>query len=670
MKNLTTLIILLLPFLVFSQNHNHETCGTDYYHQEMFKQDKNLEQSVNAAMNKKVRVNSSRASEEVYIIPVVFHIIHQGGSENIPDKNVEDMMRRLNDDFRNLSDTSGLRDVFYGLPADIKVEFRLAQIDPNGNCTNGITRTFSSATENARDNVKSLIRWNTKNYFNVWVVKSIYNWSGTGTILGYATFPGGNASKDGVVMRADRVGYNATTLTHEVGHYLALYHTFQGGCSGGGDYVDDTPKESEAHYNCNAVNSCTDSPVDYPDMLENHMSYSSCRIVFTHGQKARMRDALENERENLWSEDNRKATGTWDENYVCKPVADFTLSNNIICSGNEITFNDNSFGSGTLSHKWYFEGGFPAQSNSLDPVINYSQPGKYTVKLVVESSGGKDSVVGEKIINVLKSVGNDFPIIEGFEDPNLEDNEWQIDEEINGVVWRRTNSSSYNGSYSLYVNNFNNPNGSSEHSFVMPPINLKDIENPYLAFTYAHASVSSDTRDQLRISISNNCAHNWTTIYFKNQFSLPTVSTQVTGPFYPTTKDLWKDVVLDFSNYTNDSNLLVKFTFNGQEGNNIFIDNLRITNLTSIQNDVQNNLSIYPNPVSDKIFIDFGYNLNSQVNLQIYDILGKQVYSEERLAENILELPLEETNITKNGIYIISIQFNNQTITKKITVNR
>jgi PKD repeat protein len=670
MKNLTTLIILLLPFLVFSQNHNHETCGTDYYHQEMFKQDKNLEQSVNAAMNKKVRVNSSRASEEVYIIPVVFHIIHQGGSENIPDKNVEDMMRRLNDDFRNLSDTSGLRDVFYGLPADIKVEFRLAQIDPNGNCTNGITHTFSSATENARDNVKSLIRWNTKNYFNVWVVKSIYNWSGTGTILGYATFPGGNASKDGVVMRADRVGYNATTLTHEVGHYLALYHTFQGGCSGGGDYVDDTPKESEAHYNCNAVNSCTDSPVDYPDMLENHMSYSSCRIVFTHGQKARMRDALENERENLWSEDNRKATGTWDENYVCKPVADFTLSNNIICSGNEITFNDNSFGSGTLSHKWYFEGGFPEQSNSLDPVINYSQPGKYTVKLVVESSGGKDSVVGEKIINVLKSVGNDFPIIEGFEDPNLEDNEWQIEAEINGVVWRRTNSSSYNGSYSLYVNNFNNPNGSSEHSFVMPPINLKDIENPYLAFTYAHASVSSDTRDQLRISISNNCAHNWTTIYFKNQFSLPTVSTQVTGPFYPTTKDLWKDVVLDFSNYTNDSNLLVKFTFNGQEGNNIFIDNLRITNLTSIQNDVQNNLSIYPNPVSDKIFIDFGYNLNSQVNLQIYDILGKQVYSEERLAENILELPLEETNITKNGIYIISIQFNNQTITKKITVNR
>lgn len=298
----------------------HIRCATDEYEaflQANHPERMNKEQfeaflaSRNKSNNKDNLNEINSESGGIIYIPVVVHVIHNGDAygvnENITDEQVQSQITVMNQDYRRMSGTPGFNNNAVG--ADIQIEFVLAKVDPNGNPTNGIDRVNlcqASWEMSAIDStVKPSTIWDPTQYMNMWSV----NFGGTSSsLLGYAQFPSTGtttANTDGVVAGYSYFGsqsiypagnfsapYNlGRTMTHEVGHFLGLYHTFQGGCAGenstSGDFCADTPAVATANYGCTARNSC---PTGASDMIANYMDYTddSCMNIFTVNQKARI----------------------------------------------------------------------------------------------------------------------------------------------------------------------------------------------------------------------------------------------------------------------------------------------------------------------------------------------------------------------------------------------
>ncbi len=249
------------------------------------------------------------SQRSIITIPVVFHIVYDQAvpAQNITDAQIQSQIDVLNQDFRKLNpDVVNTPPLFAGVAADVEIQFCLAQRDPNGNATTGITRKSSPVTYwGTTDNVKRLANggtdpWNTSSYLNIWVCR--ISQSNTNVILGYAQFPGGAAATDGIVLDYRFTGtigtavapYNkGRTATHEIGHWLNLRHIW-GDATCGSDLVTDTPVHNTSNGGCPAyphLSTCSGTPVE---MTMNYMDYTNdaCMYMFSAGQKARMQAVL------------------------------------------------------------------------------------------------------------------------------------------------------------------------------------------------------------------------------------------------------------------------------------------------------------------------------------------------------------------------------------------
>lgn len=302
--------------------------------------------------------------DTLFTVDVVFHVVYLQNNQNIPDSLILDQLAVLNEAFNRLNaDTVNTRDIFKPVAGNARIKFRFANVDPDGNPTNGITRTQSNrSTFNTNNNatttdyVKQSAEgghdaWDTKKYLNIWIC-NLNLQNGQRALFGYAYPPVGatfwsstyykSDPFQGVVLHYETIGRNnpsflsdqlytnEKTAIHEVGHYFGLRHVWgdanwgQNGCLVD-DYIFDTPNTYTRASGCDkSLNTC--STDNLPDQVENYMDYSSavCSNMFTQRQVDVMRYNMVNLRSELPSSEYVGPVRTVAEgNYLFpNPVAD------------------------------------------------------------------------------------------------------------------------------------------------------------------------------------------------------------------------------------------------------------------------------------------------------------------------------------------------------------
>jgi len=568
-------------------------------------------------------------------IPVVVHVIHNGTAigvgANISNAQVLSQIKVLNDDYGKVPGTRGENSHPDG--ADPNIEFYLAQEDPNGCFTTGIERynlssintNWSGPGGNTDSVLKPITIWDSSRYLNMWTVTFSSN-----TDLGYAQFPGvGPANTDGVVMGYEYFGsdddpsvnlsgsapyqYGRTT-THEVGHFLSLFHTFQGGCNGVGDECDDTPAVSSAnYYDCN-IDPIPDScPADPGlDMVENYMDYSNdeCMNVFTNDQSARMDATLSGDR--------------------------LTLANSTVSDTPQPSVSYDA------SVKVLYVNENPC-SGTYKPLVNLTNRGTFTMNQATLSyniNGGTPVIVNwtGSLISGNSEIVNlpDLPMLPGANIFNISVSQ------PNGNTDQRVCNNSDSG----------NIMGTSYESITAVHLELvtdnypeetswefRDSSNNLLDSDSYNPSQDNQTFNYVFNVMPNEC-------YTFTIFDDPAAADGICCSYGQGSYEL----------RTNDNTPIASGgAFGEEESVSISTNTLAVSNYF-----MANDISIYPNPTSGNLTVKLRTTNDLPNGLQVYNMLGQIVLSKSVFTKEDLIL---KTTTLETGMYFIRIVKDNASIT-------
>ena len=589
------ILLVLNTSILFSQVL--PMCGTD-------KVMKKHRQS-NYFKNQQASITKGVSSSQTFntkVIPLVFHIIHDGHpigeDENVSVAQIENAVSILNEDFNILNqDLENVVSDFQNVIGDPNIEFRLAKLDPNGNCTSGINRIFSNMTNQANDCIKDLIAWDDSKYVNIWVVEDIDNTIGAAA---YTYLPGALWDEvEGIIINHEYLGsigssnntpYKRHTLSHEFGHYFNLEHTWGWGSNGEldncsyDDNVSDTPNTIGAYSTCNLSQISCGSL----DNIQNFMDYSSCTCMFTVGQANRMQDCLNSsvsQRNNLWTNSNLWDTGTHD-NYnaeACIPNIDFFTSQvDRICANTATTFinTSESLGSNAVFN-WSFPGADIEYSSDENPIVNYSVSGEYQVTLTVFASGGENTLtktyfVYDAPMNLNESFENtQFPV---NSDPSLS---WSIQGPPNETSWTRSplSSNPTTGSVRIRSRYFE---CNKKHYLYTPSLDLSNFglgigEPLKILFDIAHGKRTNQSDDLLVISYSRDCGNTWQERASWDTDELITTTGGNVGNNFTPNQDEWVERSVNIQSAAEENDVIIRFEFSGERGGYLYIDNVRLT---------------------------------------------------------------------------------------------
>ncbi len=683
-----------------------EWCATDQLMEKQFLADPSLRETIHQEMMNAAQLRQSNSGNRATIVvPVVVHIIHDNGAGNISDAQIMSALDILNEDYNRLNpDTATTRNTvdapFQAQSGSMDMDFKLARIDPNGECTNGIVRVNSAQlSHNAGENCKyssngGSDQWPRDEYFNIWIVNSIDNGGGAGITLGYAYLPygGGGGNGYGILMRHDSFGTIETasnsdgrTLTHEMGHALGLNHIFSGGChlgdcSSNGDYCCDTPPQEEANWSCSQTwNSCSNVPTgdafgfDALDQIENYMSYNACQNMFSLDQVGIMQANFVSISflAGLIDANNLIATGVNDPDILCK--ADFEALNRSVCSGTIIDFSDFSFHSPT-AWTWSISGTEGTDYNYIngtsatyqEPSVEFISSGPYDVQLEVTDGVTTETELKPAYITVIPQ-SNALDLIDGFENYTSlgATDQWSV-YNPSGFGFEIIEGVSRTGWRSARLLNFAQSPGNSDE-LISAPVDLSVIdaatESVTLSFRYSYRKRSNTNTEWLKVFITNTCGETW--VQRKTLHGSQLSPLAQNSSWVPSSLNDWTTVHM--TNITSGyfvENFRYKFEFESDNGNNFYLDDINIykgapsNELVGIDENgnVIESMSVYPNPANGIANVRFAVANGGAASVVVTDLAGKELEGHEIFAaqgNNLLQL---ETGGYASGVYLVKLE--------------
>ncbi|MBL7802468.1 MAG: PKD domain-containing protein [Saprospiraceae bacterium] len=591
----------------------------------------------------------------VKTIPVVFHVLHQSGIENVSREDLLGILQRLNQDFKKLNpNLSSSPEVFKNQAVDMEVEFKFATIDPDGNCTDGINRIYTPLA-NFNQYETPPVEWPTNKYLNVYIVRSLYQPASTTTsglpngLLGCASFPSPSSNFfstwDGifisygitnVVSQASNPLFqnNFSVLAHETGHWLNLLHIW--GNEGfdqcfESDYVSDTPPQSGPSRKC---------PDDFPyitcdngpngNMFCNFMDYGNCVTMFTTGQKNRVATALNGPYRNVhWATPNLMATGVAasSPNFSCPtpPKADFAFQHLFLipCEPNlAIALEERCFSAKPSSIEWFFPGGTPAYSTDFDVTVTYPTGGDHQITMVAKNAYGADTLVRTLHLQAIPSIA--YPAGgtgETFESANSVADVGGVYHREGDLDFNLCTTSGFNSNHSLYL-----PKKSGD--LVAWFITRKFTVTAEDTILYFQAARSSGGTSRLQVGAEIGCYPLYSPSTLLGGFNEDVLNTApfTNTEFFPSGEAQWKSYSLVIpDSLRGRDDVQFYFLYRSGETNNFFIDDIRVGSqpATAVATPTTGRMfELFPNPASDRL----GYRFDQPVSgstLIITDVCGR-----------------------------------------------
>lgn len=710
------LIVLTISITHIKANAQQPNrCGTVEVQQRLEQQDPTLAARM-ASLQQKIQQyiasHPNQKQQSILTIPVVVHVVSNGepvgSGTNLSDAQILSEIDVLNQDYRRLnSDTGNTPSAFKSLTADMEIEFCMAVRDPNGMPTNGIDRINGGQntwTENTVDNnLKPTTIWSPSKYLNIWTVKLGGSSAG---ILGYAIMPGIDSTIDGVVIGYQYFGNTGTvsypydkgrTCTHEVGHWLGLYHPWSrfndpnvSSCNDD-DGIADTPNSQYGNYGCPSYPhiSCNNGPNG--DMFMDYMDYTddACMNMFTQGQKTSVWATVNNARPSILTS---QACTRFNYDAALRQVL---LPSSQVCDGNfsplVLISNEGNTnltrcqinyildGSGFNVYSW--TGNLaPGQSEYVTIASLNTTPGNHSIELFVSSPNNQNdqnTANDGQIINFVvltSSPGNYLPLTEGFESIASLPFGWERDSTgADTLRWQITTVAGSQGSLaSVWMDNHTGTSGHNSRGkrdfLIAPAIFVKNNKYPRLTFDVAYAQRDTTSADSLIVSYSIDCGANWYKIYAKGGSALAT-SPINSDPFVPSGSE-WRSEQVFLPNVSNQDHLLIRFENYSDWGNNIYLDNININEQTvGIHEVATNNISldfqISPNPSNGMFNLHFSQPIEQSATLQVFDLLGKSVYLDNHVTGSDFSINLSGNSA---GIYLVKLVSNGQSLVKKVVI--
>lgn len=306
----------------------------------------------------------------------------------------------------------------------------------------------------------------------------------------------------------------------------------------------------------------------------------------------------------------------------------------------------------------------------FDTPVELSSGGEYVLTVEVDLATDQNTTnnVGElEFFAIIDATSIDFT--EDFETNGFPPNGWLVINPDEEDTWEeRTQILGSSGSFTTtsFINNFAYNAAGEEDIFQTEIFDLTFATSAMLTFDLAKAQYSSTFSDGLRVEVSTDCGLTYSTVYFKEGLDLSTVSGYVTSNWSPNSPSNWRVEEIDLSDFLGGFAQFRFININGY-GNSTFIDNINVEGVLSTIENTINSFTMFPNPASGEVFIQFSDITSNEVEIKINNALGQLVYSstsmlnpDNRLSFNISEFA--------SGMYFVSVKNDHHTKIKKLLV--